>query len=205
MPTYPVGLLSPKGDITPVPEINHWPFIGNTDDIVSGNDGVNSGAVLTTDKGANPSSAYLFGSAEGDSMATTSSENIGKIYSITTRMKADNYSFMFINQGATYYNFFNSSTNFIHNVNGVNVQFTISPALIAFTYYDFALLRNGTAVEFYVDAVKQDITETLGANADFIFTEICKAGSFNYEGVVDNFRVYNRLLTQQELTDIANE
>jgi len=202
-PLFPLGILRPKGGF-PVPEVHYWPFQGNTNDIVGGNHAVNSGAVLTTDKFGVADSAYYFNSVENDYMSATSQSNIGTVYSIVIRIKpTTDYTFAFLNSTAfTSYNFFNSNSNFIHNASGTNVQFAISTSLTITHYHDFAILRNGTSVEFYVDAVKQDTTKTLSANNNYIFDYVTRNGSFSVDGTIDFLGVYNRILTITELERI---
>ncbi len=190
----------------PVPELNYWPFLGNTDDIVGGNDGVNFGAALVADKGGNPNSAYFFDNAESDYMGLTSSINAAKVHSFTARLKCVVYGNIIFNDGVNTFIYVRNATEIQYRATGSDILSFSAILPSANTYFDLVITRNGTSVSCYIDGIQQDTAKTLVANNDYIFDLLTRTGtSFRMNGTIDNMRIYNRVITQDEIDLIHAE
>lgn len=195
------------GPIIPIPELNYWPFLGNTDDIVGGNDGINFGAVLVNDKAGNPLSAYDFERSEDDYMSLTSEANLGKLHSIAFRINLENVASNILLSKTTATNWvkFTSDTLVIYQNGGGNQAAFTVPSISALNYYDLVMTRNGTEVKLYIDAVQVGGTQVLPSDNDFILDALTSPTIQKLDGILDVIRIYNRVITQDEIDLIHAE
>jgi hypothetical protein len=94
--------------------------------------------------------------------------------------------------GGTYYSEYLSQDNVFTDVNH---------------WYKIAFTYNGTAGKLFVDGVKiqerTDVTGDLAVNTMPIYLGMRAGASLPFNGEIDNFRIYNYALTEQDITSEA--
>ena len=210
--------------------VGYWPFCGNAnDDSGNGNNGIVNGATLTADRFGNTNNAYSFNGVsnlikvnnsssfntfpmsislwcKGNSQygaliskyTSCSSNNGWQLH--TMEGKASTYSYNFL--GGAYLNCDGDSNTIISDNNWYNIVST----------YDLS------GVKIYVNNVLVLTKPYIGNGSMsaptniqdlYIGTEInsigCSPYNTFYQGIIDDIGIWNRALTQQEITQLYNQ
>lgn len=190
--------------------IAYWSFSGNTEDSIGSNDFTNNGATLTSDKDGNSNEAYSFDGAN-DYMSLSSTYNIGTIHSISFRVKFSKTVCDFLRATNRLSTLYFPSLNQISYRCGIStfsqVDFSETDIIImdGTTYFDVVFTRNGTTVNLYLNAVSKQSPKTLSNNYDFVINLLGATATWPLGGVVDNIRIYNRVLSSSEIIALHNE
>lgn len=202
--------------------VGYWPFNGNAnDESGNGNNGTVNGATLTSDRFANANSAYSFDGASNfiEIPNTSSLQNISSI----TIGAWININQLYQSGGAGFFSILHKS-----NQQGTygSYDFGIwSPSIIAH------LNDQGTSVNFpitlgvwqYVSVVIKDYVTSFYLNGSLLWTGPSGSWTNNYlntmpfligidmpglieyaNGKIDDIAIYNRALTQEEITNMYN-
>lgn len=200
--------------------VGYYPFNGNANDLtVNGNYGTVSGAMLTQDRFGNPNSAYYFDGINDDITGTTNNWPYSKsprTISLWGRLKTlpslTNGFFITYGQGTDshvnsvyfqYYDDYRKTVVYAGYLNDINVLFNYSLN----TWYNIVVTFDGTMAAIYIDGTlieqeNKSAWNTLSANFHF--------GNFDnwtswLNGEVDDIRIYNRVLSQDEILHLYYE
>lgn len=206
--------------------IAYYPFNGNANDgSGNGNDGTVNGATLTTDRFGNSNKAYSFnGSNNNISVPSLNNYSYTPItYSVWAYMNSYNvvdWGSSFIFNGIIGRDAFGNATEgiiaFLNQYDASNVHkimyytgansvnSTYTPPLN--TWFHIVYTSDGSNSKFYINAVSvNEVTFSATQNANLGFT-IGSAGSRGFwDGKIDDIRIYNRALSQSEITQLYNE
>jgi len=207
--------------------VAYYPFNGNANDASgSGNNGTVNGAILTTDRKGNANMAYSFdGVSNYISIPDNNSLDFGlNDFSISIWLKYPSQ----VGGTSDYASILQkwiSSTNsdgmsifidspalgiFLFRVDGPNPLVSSSSGLDNNTFRHFVCIRQSNTLKVYINGVLDnslavpaiDISGTmpviLGAHA------LDTTGQ-NYQGIMDDLRIYNRALTASEIQSLYNE
>jgi len=204
--------------------VAHYPFDGNANDISgNGNNGTGTNMVLTTDRFGASNKAYLFNGS--DSYITTNytaSQNLGKnmSFNLWVQWNGDNGE---IRQriltkwqeggiGASEYLFGISDSN-------SNLQLTIGSSSGMYcnnctfdnSWHMLSVTSDGTNVKFYVDGQFKFETTFSATVIEDNEPLIIGAGAastqlpvYVFNGKMDDVRVYNRSINEQEIQELYN-
>jgi hypothetical protein len=210
--------LTVYGQISAYGLFGYWPFSGNANDYgVNGNHGTITGAVLTEDRFGTPESAYYFNGSSfidlGDirpasvnnfsvSMWFYATANSNAPCLIQNGIKDQGFSLYLASNG--YISFFvskstdegSNSTNFPGGFNLLN------------TWHNIVCMSDMGKISVYLDGIQAaTINGILGADG----TNHLKLGydqtanSHWFKGALDDVRIYNRILTDQEISSLYYE
>lgn len=213
--------LSGSGTIPTNGLVAYYPFNGNAnDESGNNNNGTVSGATLTSDRKGNANKAYLFdGTNDYIEINHSASLNFNQQITISFWAKLETdapyyYPYHMIEKhncwgmgqrenemGSTIF----TSTNQFHiwskEEYGVSFQFN--------RFYHFVMTYDGTKLNFYADGVLKATTPANGLiaqNTNKVFIGRYNfSGDYFFDGILDDIRIYNRALTQQEITALYNE
>ena len=129
--------------------------------------------------------------------------------------------FLWANQGGTYDTYeglvsdYTLNAGWIFAVRNNRIAFFDSPAgnwyylsdvLMTDTYYHLGCIKNGTSLKLYIDNIEiNEIVVSADFNSDSsVSTMIGKYGDIrNFNGSIADVRIYNRALSQEEITYLA--
>ncbi len=205
--------------------VGYWPFNGNANDETgNGNNGTVNGATLIKDRFGNDNSAYEFDGINNS--ITVTNEFFGNgygSYAINLWFSCNDINQTMQNiyntvphngEGLTF-NHENSPENMAHwknsNPSGGSSwdilsanPFEYSPFLNS-TAYMITVVKSETTYSYYVNGVLDKTTEiNLSAQNQFtgmIFGETAY-GNEPFNGILDDIGIWNRALTQQEITNL---
>ena len=136
--------------------------------------------------------------------------NIGSVHTVSAWVKLPavaNNNGIVLGGNANYYYMLNitASGGTINNIyyggdgtTQVNVSYTDDQQ-----WHYYSIVRNDTSVKFYVDAVQQGATQTLGANDDAQYDRIGRGSAAQFlKGDAKNVAVWNRALTATEVQNV---
>jgi hypothetical protein len=208
----------------------YWPFSGNAND-ESGNshNGTVTGATLTADRFGNPNSAYNFNGTSSyvyagniSSLTGTSSSSTTISFWMNSTSTSGSNSDLFDlrstnNSSIQVYNNNNGNAGqiLVNNYNApvANGFSAISPeALNINTWYHILCVVNNSNnhLTIYVNGVqKADLSTTVGLLTNPKLNIGSRFDLFNnrccyFKGSIDDFTIWNRALTQQEITNLYN-
>ena len=210
----------------------YYPFTGNAQDKTSKNSaGTISNAMLTTDAKGTSNSAYAFNGTDSY-IAITPGDSIRKIRTVTIAVKIysesfnnSNFIFLWGNNSSGY-----PKSKYLFNFSAVPTQSSaffgveepsycyLSHLGTASTFVDITQntwhtligIFNGTSIKMYLDGNLKD-----EQFVSYSFTTVCTDDQFillgrpktdyytSFKGKIDELRIYNRELTQQEITRLA--
>ena len=207
--------------------VGWWPFNGNAnDESGNGNNGAVNGAAITVDRFGLSNAAYGFDGISNvihvDSFfinnslnnmsysvwikRATNIESGRKTIIIQTAPDGLGYSNMISYDGITstlsYYNYWNPNNYYLSQSNVMP-----SPNV----WYNVVTARDGVSMKIYINGVLQntsDFPHSIESAKDLVvggqwnFTN--NSTSENFNGVIDDIGIWNRALTQQEITDLYN-
>jgi hypothetical protein len=202
--------------------VGWWPFCGNAnDESGNGNNGTVTGATLTTDRFGQANSAYLFSNSyiEVQPLSTlngaTNFSLCAWVYLDPTASNGQNY---VLSRGWDYSNGFNLYVNQNGAAQIINGFYTfqkfstVQP--MKGNWHQVVVSRSGSTVNFYMDG-SLDTTHTysapVGTNSELFYIGVHKwigqqPGYYPYyfKGKIDDVGIWNRALTQQEVTALYN-
>ncbi len=210
--------------------VGYWPFCGNAnDDSGNGNNGTVNGATLTTDRFGNSNSAYSFNGVNNfisclnnNIPAGNSSRTFSAWFYLTpTNGYSDGYSVLsygtntfpdgrlndiFIKENEVE---FNTHMNYSINTNPLNNNNL---------WHNIVVVYNNTNVSsiiIYLDGIQIQTSNfnlvnlntlnTLNTNLLFGKSIVQYASNFYFNGKIDDIGIWNRALTQQEITQLYNQ
>ena len=220
---FAVGLCMTANVLAQVPSyvptnglVGWWPFNGNANDESGfGNNGTVNGATLTTDRFGNANNAYSF-------------DGVNDFIQIQTQSQIDqnsNYTWSFwFNSVSSDFNgtFIGSHTYFFklgHDFSGlfykdeqgnqtnsfyIQQHFNVLPP--ANTWHNLVIRKTSNIIELFLNGTSIGTTTTYGF-ANFSPSFLTKFGNQYadyYNGKLDDIGIWNRDLTQQEITDLYN-
>ncbi|MFZ4436149.1 MAG: LamG-like jellyroll fold domain-containing protein [Flavobacterium psychrophilum] len=203
--------------------ISYWPFCGNAnDDTGNGNNGTVNGATLTTDRFGNNNSAYNFVKANNNYITMnntvgnfgTSDFSISAWYSSTDNISSHIINKRFSQSWGNYWEL----TKFLFGINDTNNNSNYNfinnnQAQSTNTWYNITITRNGTSLKYYINGLLyQTITTTVINNISNTSNLVIGAvltpltGVLqSHDGKIDDIGIWNRALTQQEVTQLFNQ
>ena len=209
----------------------YWPFCGNANDQSgNANNGIVNGATLTTDRFGNTNSAYSF---DGLSNYINLNKQLSNVFSLSLWVDVSSYKSYsgigYSNIGSqiigTYNNNFDNS-GFICGMNGIPTLYGQSWASFWHNgYYDTAIANSnlnvnewknliitfdGVNLKYFVNGVlESSVNATFNQNGRNLFVgarEFFNNGpDFYFNGKIDDIGIWNRALTQQEITQLFNQ
>ena len=203
--------------------VGYWPFCGNAnDDSGNGNNGLVNGATLTTDRFGNANSAYNFVKANNNYIQMnntvgnfgTSDFSISAWYSSTDNISSHIINKRFSQSWGNYWEL----TKFMFGINDTNnnsnYNFIINNQSQSInTWYNIIVTRNGTSIKYYINGLLyQTITTTVINNisntSNLVIGAVITPLSGvlqSHDGKIDDIGIWNRALTQQEITQLYNQ
>ena len=203
--------------------VGYWPFSGNANDVSgNGNNGTNNGATLTTDRNGNANSAFNFdGNNTHIDVPSNNSLQLSNNYTISGWFNAN----VFFNtnisdrsivskvQSTGWYGGYevmigglSNDITHVGNVGGNNFNVGSTGYNIN-TWYMFTATYNGSIMNLYMNGVLVNSQPKSGnletGNLPLRFG--MRDGNFQYfNGKIDDIGIWNRALTQQEITTMYN-
>ena len=209
----------------------YWPFNGNAnDESGNGNNGTINGTTLATDKNGNLNSAYSFDGTSNNiglsqpflgGVQVNSFTFYTRFKSIGSPVSGSAYNIW----GKTFFwgevNFGVAPDNTIYiawansNVGNTYTQVGTNTGITPNTWIDAVITFENSQVKIYINGVLQATTDSYGTNSLANFAQDANSskigsrifsgqtGSF-FNGIIDDFGIWNRALNQQEITNLYN-
>jgi hypothetical protein len=211
--------------------VGYWPFNGNANDQTpNGNNGTVNGATLTTDRFGNTNNAYNF---NGLSNYIDLNKQLPNTFSISLWVMVDVFkSYSGVNHdniGSNIIGTFNNNFEFsgfacgtsgvpssfgqhgasFWNPNPNNVSVTSSNNLVINEWKNLIMTYDGVSLKYYVNGIQE-------GSSNAIFTQNNRnlfvgarefhlnGPDFFFDGKIDDIGIWNRALTQQEITSMYN-
>ena len=194
--------------------VGWWGFNGNAnDESVNGNDGVNSGATLTTDRFSNPNSAYSFDGVndkiEMDYVFDFPERTISgwfnlSQYSVKQAIFVNDYPAL--NNGLIIFTVGDDDSLALQN--GTVHCSAIIPTLN--TWYFVSSTRDATTTKYYINGVElcqvvNDVLASSSANGQMLRIGVGRFGNqLWFNGMIDDIGLWDRALTECEIQDLYN-
>jgi len=201
--------------------VGYWPFCGNAnDESDNGNNGTNNGATLTTDRFGNSNSAYYFSSSgcatRIDAQINTSSIQSGLTISLWVNKLGDGcinprvfefYSgsggptdafMIWSNNGTTDFGSITSTNTF------VSTSFIPEPNNV---WFNLVYTNDGLNGKFYKNGIlfhTEPSSGTFSLNGNLAIGRMNHPSFDAFNGKIDDFGIWNRALTQEEITNLYN-
>jgi len=211
--------------------VGWWPFNGNAnDESGNGNNGTVNGATLTSDRFENAAKAYSFDGV--DDLIQTPNNSLAGSFSISGWYKMPTYNinslgandFIFFcnhsgindnnrNVLVGYRNFgleYGHSTYIQDNSSNMTGYYGLNDIPTANVWHHIVFIfENGVSVKMYLDnnLVYSNISVISNSSLPSLpfFFGVGIATQFNFfQGQLDDFAVWNRVLSSQEITDLYN-
>ncbi len=205
--------------------VGYWGFNGNAnDESGNGNNGTVNGATLTTDRNGNVNSSYSFNGNSGITIPHSTSLNIGSSSTFSFWLKYNNLSNGFnlvFKKGITggcpdsgYYFAFDGIPGPAHKCFGYGVTGNCSAisdtAYLDNQWHNIIVVYNLQNSQIYFDGILQDGDANNNLNQTISNTiEPLIIGYYNgpysgtsWNGLIDDFGIWNRVLTQSEITQL---
>ncbi|GAB4294420.1 MAG: hypothetical protein Kow0068_19260 [Marinilabiliales bacterium] len=196
--------------------IGYWPFNGNANDSsINNNNGTVIGATLTFDRFGNPNSAYSFDGIDdyidlNDTLFSTDDSN--QPYTISVWIKSSAYNGVILSQYAYSINpppnrfLLMIRTSYVDYWKGGTSNFSNSVVNDNQWHHIVAVKDTSGTISLFVDGsldgTGNDFIDFWGTNT-LIGNGLNSGDPFN--GTIDDLRIYNRALTESEITAIYNE
>ena len=211
--------------------VGYWPFKGNANDATTnGNNGFVNGATLTADKNGNSNSAYSFNGTSNNiglaqpflgGVQVNSFTFYTRFKSIGSPANGSAYNIW----GKTFFwgevNFGIAPDNTIYiiwaNSNGGNTYTHVqtNTSITPNTWVDALITFENSQVKIYFNGVLQATTDYYGTNSLANFAQDANSSKIGsrissgqtggyFNGIIDDMSVWNRALTQQEITNLYN-
>ena len=201
--------------------VGYWPFCGNAnDESGNANNGTVDGATLTTDRFGNSNSAYYFSSSgcstRIDAQINTSSIQSGLTISLWVNKLGDGcinprvfefYSgsggptdafMIWSNNGTTDFGSITSTNTF------VSTSFIPEPNNV---WFNLVYTNDGLNGKFYKNGIlfhTEPSSGTVSLNGNLAIGRMNHPSFDAFNGKIDDFGIWNRALTQEEITNLYN-
>lgn len=206
--------------------VGFWPFTGNANDISgNANNGTVNGAILTTDRFGNANSAYSFNGL-AITNANASKITVSNINFNNYITSGFTLSYWFTREDSLN----SSNRHFLfyqyNGINGLQIEYvlntlrhsirtsTANPPEINYNYTFSGIYNNWHHAIYvwsppnlitYIDGVFVNSQSNTGitnlmSNSSLIFGGQGVSGSYSHSGKIDDIGIWNRVLTQQEIT-----
>ena len=204
--------------------VGYWPFCGNAnDDSGNGNNGTVNGATLTSDRFGNANSAYSF-NGTSDFIKVLDNDLLDLTQNLTLSAWISPNSV--VNEQAVFgKGKISSQTGYslLHNVlipekTGISIQNQPMPVSEAHinsstlnlnTWYQLLGTYNGSELKLYLNGVLVKTTTTSLQLMPNSLTDLfigCELSGFRFfNGKIDDVGIWNRALSQQEITQLFNQ
>jgi hypothetical protein len=208
--------------------VGYWPFNGNAnDESGNGNNGIVNGATLTSDRLGAPNSAYNF-NGDGQYIQAPNQSLQGSVsfsgwYKMTTYNLSQNDVFFFANNSpsnsildcnfAAGYRYDAGTGQHGHSVyprsnSNLTGYYALNQIPEANVWHHFVcVFENGVSVKMYLDNNLFYTNNTVISNSSLLSLPmlIGYAGlGYSFTGQLDDIGIWNRALTQEEITNLYN-
>ena len=209
--------------------VGWWPFCGNAaDESGNGNNGVVNGATLTVDRFGNSGSAYEFTGGESISVSSSPSlENISNTYSLSSWVNISSFNssgpghFPILDKsttcpstpGSSPFLFIGSDTTLGYHVQNIDCGVATmyggsgQPSTLG-QWEHVVAVYDSVDIKIFINGILMNTTPSSGVvtmnNADLTFGLATFAGLQYAYGTLDDIGIWNRALTQQEITNLYN-
>jgi hypothetical protein len=203
--------------------VGWWPFTGNANDLSgNGNNGVVNGATLTLDRLGNANSAYSFNGINtsiqvqsNSTLLLTNNYSLNGWFNANVFFNTNNSDRSIISKVSStgWYNGYEvmvggNTNDIVHvgNVGGNNFILGNSGYLIN-TWYMFSVTFDGNTMKLFMNgSLVNSQTQTGNIQTGNIPLRFgMREGNFQYfNGKIDDIGIWNRALTQQEITNLYN-
>jgi hypothetical protein len=200
--------------------VGYWPFNGNAnDESGNGNHGTVNGATLTADIGGNANSAYSFDGVSNYIQALNPLSNLTSNFSISCLVNIRSWQGgLFIHIGVDQNT--NPRDGFGYGYGGTQAVYAGQNLLgllsgIAWhqsgyqfsnlsTWHHAVIVRNANTLDYFVDGifVGSNIITTIVQPSNALFFGSGAASYANFDGKIDDIGIWNRALTQAEITGL---
>ncbi len=211
--------------------VGWWPFNGNAnDESGSGNNGINNGAILISDRFGNANKAYSFDGNSSEILIPHNNTLNALPISISVWFRTSNsqqnkmlvnkygcqtyngYSFNLNNNKPSAYYYSNGSQNNALNLDPFS---TNNQPLNDFQWHHGLLIIEADSSKIYID--NYQVINVATSNGQLILTNTAEdlhfakyafgncsgiGQNYFYDGELDDIGIWNRALTQQEITDL---
>ena len=197
--------------------VGWWPFTGNANDLsVNGNNGSVTGALLTSDRNSNLNSAYSFdGNGDFINCGNSPTVNITGSVSISAWIYANNLSgdhgiISKMNTGIATYELITGGNLFRWmDVGGFLWSNSINPNqwLHVVSVFNSSSLLKSIYINGVLNTTSISLVSTIPTNSDNLYIgahQPSNVPGWSWDGKLDDIGVWNRALTQQEITDLYN-
>jgi hypothetical protein len=208
--------------------IAYYPFNGNASDVSgNSNNGTVNGAVLSVDKFGHPNCAYSFnGTSDYILLQPESSFKGMNSYSVSLWVNPTEIVYnggeMVYSLGSNVYGpvhglTYQSTETFFagsYNVGGTspNQSYSKSCCYNPNTWYHVVVTRNNSSINLYINGTliaPGPEASTKGQDADYGLASAAVLGGrssleyrYFFKGIIDEVRIYNRVLTSEEITSL---
>ena len=212
-----ICLCNANGQIPADSLVGYWPFNGNAnDESGNGNNGIVTGATLTTDRFGNPNKAYRFDGNDLISISHSATLNMLDSLSFSVWVKPETLAGTRMIFGKSNYT---TRTNYLLRVkpNGY-IQWeydgytdTDSVPLELNTWHHIVVTATGPGLikRVYIDnqLIKETITSSgpFGQITDPFTIGYASYGAEYFIGAIDDIRMYNKVLSINEIGSLYNE
>ena len=197
--------------------VGWWPFTGNANDLsVNGNNGSVTGALLTSDRNSNLNSAYSFdGNGDFINCGNSPTVNITGSVSISAWIYANNLSgdhgiISKMNTGIATYELITGGNLFRWmDVGGFLWSNSINPNqwIHVVSVFNSSSLLKSIYINGVLNTTSISLVSTIPTNSDNLYIgahQPSNVPGWSWDGKLDDIGVWNRALTQQEITDLYN-
>jgi len=207
--------------------VGYWPFCGNAnDDSGNGNNGTVNGATLTTDRFGNSNSAYSFDGINNNIRVDIPNSYFKNDFTISTWVLLDDFKNTyptFITEENSYLTLQFSNTlsppvvnfYFLNNyrISGQQVEdgHVHGGAITLNTWINVAIVNSNNINKLYINGVYISSSTSQSALQGLGFGNYLKFGNGDdlpiegFKGKLDDIGIWNRALTQQEITQLYNQ
>jgi hypothetical protein len=214
-----------KKDNTPIIPtqglVAYYPFNGNAND-ASGNNlnGTVYGATLTTDRNGTPNKAYYFNGIDSyikvlaNQLFNTPAYTVAVWVNVEKFGGSVSHGGFIISKGVDpnyYYNLNANNTNRFHACtisSGDYIQFQSTITFNTNTWYLLVITDDGSNFKITFDAVVNDVLSvgsTQTNNNDIYIGRYERNTNWNFKGIIDDIRIYNRALSETEIQQLYYE
>ncbi len=208
------------GQLVPNNLLLHLPFSGNADDVSPYNrDGVVYGATLTDDRFGRPNNAYLFDGVDDYILIGNDNYSIIDELSMSVWIKTNSPSYQWIvgkymwQEDAGYHLVTSNSELSLSGRDGNAIYTSVNSTTIVAnnTWKHIVGTIEGGVWKIWIDGVLIQTYDTQHANVNYRSTADLEIGRYFYtttqyfDGVIDDFRMYDRALTEKEVELLYNE
>ena len=212
--------------------VGYWPFNGNANDVSgNGNNGTVNGATITTDRNGNVNSAYSFnGTSNFIEVQDNNLLDVSNNFTISLWMKISDYAVALSSDPqstvlskprqlgfatgyaiSAYYNLNLNKFSFSYNIGTSGGGQTSNAATPLNTWINVIYTYDGSTSKLYKNGVLEsssmisyvlpNFSTSLFFGKEFDNTSTSKR---YFKGLIDDVGIWNRALTQQEITNLFN-